>query len=64
MLAPSKGVKLTVAVSEIQLDPEDELTQNVDPQNVIYYIYQNREIVGVVAPQRAGNSKVELTLSS
>jgi hypothetical protein len=42
MLSPSKGVKLTVGVESIQLDPEDELTQNVDPENCAYYIYSNR----------------------
>ena len=42
MLQPSKGVKLIVGVDQIQLDPEDELTQNVNPENVVYYIYQNR----------------------
>jgi hypothetical protein len=64
MFAPSKGLKLTVGVSQIQLDPEDELTQNVLPQNVVYYIYQNRQIVGVLAPFKDKNPKIDLALTA
>ena len=64
MLSPSKGVKLTVGVSQIQLDPEDELTQNVEPKNCVYYIYQNRSIVGVSAPSRDANRFATLTLTA
>ena len=57
-------MKLTVGVSEIQLDPEDELTQNVEPKNVVYYIYQNRSIVGIVAPSRAGSQEITTKLTA
>lgn len=64
MLAPSKGIKLTVGVSLIQLDPEDELTQNVEPKNCVYYIYQNRSIVGISAPSRDANKFATITLTA
>lgn len=41
---PNKSHKLTVKVDQIQLDPEDELTQNVDPANVAYYIFINKTL--------------------
>jgi hypothetical protein len=64
MLAPSKGVKLTVGVSQIQLDPEDELTQHVDPKNVVYYVYENKNITGVIAPTRVANQSHEFALTA
>lgn len=64
MLSPSKGVKVTVGVDQIQLDPEDELTQNVDPENCAYYIYQNRQIVGALCPARVNNPTLDFVLTA
>ena len=63
MLSPSKGLKVVVKVDEIQLDPEDELTQNVDPKNVVYYIYENRNLVGILNPNDPLNQQCNVLMT-
>ena len=52
------ALKLNCKVDQIQLDPEDELTQNVDPAQVAYYIYLKQTLIKVLAPARDGGGCV------
>jgi hypothetical protein len=45
------------------LDPEDELTQNVDPANVAYYVYLKQTLMKVLAPARENGANVQMVLS-
>lgn len=60
---PNKSYKLSVKVDQIQLDPEDELTQNVDPSNVAYYIFLNKTLIKALAPARDNDPTCSFTIS-
>lgn len=58
-----RSLRVTCAVDQIQLDPEDELTQNVDPANVAYYVFVNKTLMGVVTPARDASPDCSLVMS-
>jgi hypothetical protein len=64
MPSQSKNLRLTCSVDQIQLDPEDELTQNVDPANVGYYVYVNKNLMRVLTPARDGSPECTFVLTS
>jgi len=64
MPAQSKNLRLNCKVDQIQLDPEDELTQNVDPANVAYYVFLNKNLMRVLTPARNPGADCTFVLSS
>jgi hypothetical protein len=57
------SLRLNCKVDQIQLDPEDELTQNVDPANVAYYVYLKQTLIKVLAPAREHGSNCQMILT-
>ena len=43
-------MKVTATVDKIQFDPEDEITQGLRPEQIVYYLYLNQECQGCSDP--------------
>jgi len=49
------NMKVICSVDKIQFDPEDEITNGLTTEQIVYYLYVDQECMGCSDPSKGSN---------
>lgn len=53
----SKDFVLSLSVSDIRFDPEDDLTKGLNPADLSYFLFVNSKLEGIITPASGISSR-------